>query len=202
MHMKSIACLIVCLFMLFGGGNQVFHPAMAQGEPLDPVINLTVKDEPLSDVLETIAQETGYRFNLTPQWEDHPVSATISNLPLEQGLKRLLRSLNHTIIWEADKTVTIKVYGKVTPGSSGGISFAAPPQPYQEEGEPSIEPDNEPPDGNEETTDSETDNQQEPQNIRDDETDNPADSRPAGANRPQAGAAIKKVASPRQPAKP
>jgi hypothetical protein len=40
----------------------------------------------------------------TANGRTHPVSATIDNLTLEQGLKRLLRSLNHTIIWEADKT--------------------------------------------------------------------------------------------------
>ena len=40
------------------------------------------------------------------------VSATIDHQPLEQVLKRLLRSLNYTILWEADKVVVIKVYGK------------------------------------------------------------------------------------------
>jgi type II secretory pathway component GspD/PulD (secretin) len=202
MLMEPIARLIVCLCMLFVSGNIVIQPAMAQGKPMDPVINLTVKDEPLADVLETIAQETGYQFNLSPQWEDHPVSATINNLPLEQGLKRLLRSLNHTIIWEANKTVTIKVYGKVTPGSSGGISFAAPPQTYQEEDEQSIEPDDEQPAENEETTDRESDNPPESIDRQNQETDGPEDAQPARAGRPPAGAAIKKATSPRQPIKP
>ena len=90
--------------------------------------------------LETITRDTGYRFNLNRSWQDHPVSATIGNLPLEKGLKRLLRSLNYTIIWESDKLVTIMVFGKTEPGSSGpAISFQSPPQTYQEEIEPTAE---------------------------------------------------------------
>ena len=178
MNSKSIVRLIVCMLILFGCHTILILPAMAQGEPTDPVINLVVKDEPLSDVLDSIARETGYHFNLTPQWEDYPVSATINNLPLQQGLKRLLRSLNHTILWEADQTVTIKVYGKVVPGNSGGVSFAAPPQSYEEQEEPSVEVDNEPPDENEETIDRENDTQQESLNAPNDETDTPPDDRP------------------------
>ncbi len=104
--------------------------AMAQEKEADPVISLTVKDEPLADVLDTISEETGYQFHLSPAWQSHPVSATIINLPLEKGLKRLLKSLNHTIIWESDHTIVIKVFGKSEKGSStNAISFSQPPQP-------------------------------------------------------------------------
>lgn len=132
MKYKLIACLIVCLGMFYGGGKPILPVAMAQEQPSDPVISLTVKDEPLIDALDTIAGQTGYRFDLTPQWQDHPVSATIADLPLEQGLKRLLRSLNHTILWDDNRTVIIKVYGRIIPGSSRGISFAPPPRPEPE----------------------------------------------------------------------
>ncbi len=61
-------------------------------------------------------------------------------MKLEQGLKRLLRSLNHTIIWESDKIITIMVFGKSDPGRSGpAISYQSPPQTYPEETEPAAE---------------------------------------------------------------
>jgi hypothetical protein len=113
----------------------------------DPLISLTVHNEPLGDVLASLTRDTGYRFNLNRKWRTHPVSATIGNLTLEQGLKRLLRSLNHTIIWEADKTVTIMVIGKADPSRSGpAISFKAPPRSEPEETESSIETDEPPAD--------------------------------------------------------
>jgi len=156
--MKSVNRLIVCLFIIFGCAAEVIQPVLAQETPSDPIINVVAKDEPLIDILDEIAQDTGYRFTLTPQWEDHAVSANIKNLTLEQGLKRLLRSLNYTILWEADKTVTIMVYGKANPDRSGGVSFAAPPHPTPSEDAPPIESAEQPLDEHEDTVDSGADN--------------------------------------------
>ena len=141
--MKPIFRLIVCFFWFVGGA--AIHPADAQDATADPLISLTAQNKPLGDVLDTITRDTGYRFNLNGKWKAHPVSATINGLPLEKGLKRLLRSLNHSIVWESDKIVTITVFGKADPGDSGGaISFSSPPQIYQEENEPAAEAEPEP----------------------------------------------------------
>jgi hypothetical protein len=135
--MKILFPLIFCL-LAFGG--LAVQRVPAQEPAAEPLINLTVRNEPLGDVLETITRDTGYRFKIQRRWADYEVSATLHDLPLEQGLKRLLRSLNHTIVWEADKTVTIKVFGKVEPGDSGAAnSFSAPP-PNPEETQPAPEP--------------------------------------------------------------
>ncbi|MBR9985529.1 MAG: hypothetical protein KFF68_06430, partial [Desulfosarcina sp.] len=68
------------------------------------------------------------------------VTATINGLALEKGLKRLLRSLNHSIVWESDKIVTITVFGKADPvNTDSATSFPSPPQTYQEEIEPATE---------------------------------------------------------------
>jgi hypothetical protein len=145
--MKTIFCLILCLLAILSSVSVALHPAVAQKVTADPLISLTVHNEPLGDVLASLTRDTGYRFNLNRKWRTHPVSATIGNLTLEQGLKRLLRSLNHTIIWEADKTVTIMVIGKADPSRSGpAISFKAPPRSEPEETESSIETDEPPAD--------------------------------------------------------
>ena len=136
--MKPIFYLLFCFFCSVGG--VAIHPAMAQDATADPLISLTVQNEPLGDVLETITQDTGYRFNLNGKWKEHPVSATLNDLPLEKGLKRLLRSLNHSIVWESDKIVTITVFGKADASNAdSAISFSSPPQTYQEENEPVAE---------------------------------------------------------------
>lgn len=134
--MKPTAFLIICLMV---ATCITVQPALAL-DTTEPRISVTAANQPLGEVLDNITGDTGYRFNLNERWEDYPVSATIRNLPLEQGLKRLLRSLNHTIIWESDKVVTIMVYGKVEPGNTApGISFAQPPQEVPEEPEPAAE---------------------------------------------------------------
>jgi len=137
--MKLHFCMLVCLLSALGGAL-ILLSAVA-GETAEPRITLTAANQPLGEILDNITGETGYRFNLNDRWEEYPVSATIRNLPLEQGLKRLLRSLNHTIIWESDKVVTIKVFGKAEAGDTTGpsISFAAPPQEVPETPEPAAE---------------------------------------------------------------
>lgn len=131
---------MVCIFCVVG--SAAIQPAMGQETGADPTITLTVQNEPLGEVLDEIARETGYRFVLNPKWQDHPVSAAIAGLPMEQGLKRLLRSLNHTIVWESDRLITIQVFGKAEPIRSGpAVSFSAPPQPELNEAEPPVEPD-------------------------------------------------------------
>ena len=142
--MKPILCLLLCVTILLSGSGPAVHQAVALEATPDPVISLSVTDKPLDEALEDISRKTGYRFNLNGQWQDHPVSATFTDLPLEQGLKRLLRSLNHTIIWEANRTVTIVVYGKAESGKTGAVSFSAPPNPEPEEAEVFIEPEQEP----------------------------------------------------------
>lgn len=136
--MKPISCILICFLCL--AGRAAIHPVMAQDASTDPLITLKVNNTLLVDVLETITRDTGYRFSLNGQWKDHPVSATITNLPLEKGLKRILRSLNHSIVWESEKIVTITVFGKTDSRSNdNAISFASPPQTVQEEAEPSAE---------------------------------------------------------------
>ncbi len=126
--MNTITYSIIGLVLFFGLGNSTIAPAFAQDSPPDPVISLSVKNEPLIEALNAITDQSGYQFELSEEWRNHPVSASINSLPLEQGLKRLLRSLNHTILWEEDNVVNIRVYGQAALKPSGGISFASPPR--------------------------------------------------------------------------
>jgi hypothetical protein len=126
--MKTIIPFILW-FLLFIGNDIAVNPVSATDSVTYPVIKLTVNNQPLGEVLGAITAETGYEFNINEQWESHPVSATIDNLPLEQGLKRLLRNLNHTIIWDSNQIITIMVYGNTDSTSHHSrISHAAPPR--------------------------------------------------------------------------
>jgi hypothetical protein len=125
--MKPVSILIIGLIGLLG--SVLAAPSLAADASDEPLFSLTADAEPLGDLLHEIARQTGYQFTLDGQWQDHPVSAAITNLPLEQGLKRLLRSLNHTIIWDSDRHITIMVFGKADPvRPSTAVSYGAPPQ--------------------------------------------------------------------------
>ena len=133
--MKPAAYFILCLLTAVGAIGS--NPAAAIDASDEPRITLSVTNQPLGDVLDALTGETGYLFNINDRWDDYPVSAVVRDLPLEQGLKRLLRSLNHTILWEADNVVTIMIYGEVDPaGSDSAIAFPSPTKEAVEAFEP------------------------------------------------------------------
>jgi hypothetical protein len=79
----------------------------------EPNISLKVENQPLGEVLKKIASDTGFKIKLNKQWSIYPVNASIEDMPLHQGLKLILRGLNHAIIYESDKSIKIVVYEEV-----------------------------------------------------------------------------------------
>jgi hypothetical protein len=105
--------------------------------PPEPIITLTLTNETLGVALDTISRQAGVRINLDPRWKNHPVSADLKGMPFEKALKRLLSSLNHTIVWQAEDAITIMVFGESERAAPGqAVSFAAPPQEVPEDLEP------------------------------------------------------------------
>lgn len=85
----------------------------------DELISLTVKDEPLGDVLYKVSLATGYEISLDNKWENHRVTASLEEVPLHRGLKRILKNLNSAIIYVSSKKIKIIIYdGSVSEGTS------------------------------------------------------------------------------------
>jgi len=138
--MKTLFYLAIGIGILAVLGFLEGRPTAAQETTKEPLITVTAANQPLGEVLDQITGETGYQFSLDPKWENHRISATLRDVPLERGLKRLLRSLNHTIIWESDNIVTIVVYGNSESGQDqGAVSFAPPPREIPAEPERELE---------------------------------------------------------------
>jgi hypothetical protein len=116
-----IALAVVCI--------ETIDAAAAQPSPREPIVSLTATNLPLGEALATLSRDTGYRFSLNSQWTTHPVSVNFSGIPLEEALNRLLRNLNHSIVWESEDSIRIMVYGtSEAAGSPQAVTFAAPPQ--------------------------------------------------------------------------
>ena len=94
-------------------------------------ITLKVTNEPLSVALNTIANSSGYRILVDPQWSGSRVSASFDHIELEKGLKRLLKDFDHAIVFESDRTIRIIIYGKT--GASAGASPGPPYLPLPDE---------------------------------------------------------------------
>lgn len=120
-------------------------PATAgQPQSSEPLISITAVNEPLGQVLDKIGAAIKYTFKIDEQWQDHPVTISVDDIPLNEGLKRILVSLNHAIIYENDTTVKIAILvdDDNTPGGS------VPDRSYRGSADPIPFPDRmpEPPD--------------------------------------------------------
>lgn len=102
-------------------------PTSGQESAQEPYISLSLLNQSLGEVLNKIAQDTGYTFELKDEWKSYPVNASIQNLPLSQALKRILTSLNHAIIYESEKKIHILVYGKADARERDSHPVQSPP---------------------------------------------------------------------------
>jgi len=78
----------------------------------EELISLTVKDEPLGDVLYKVSMATGYDISLDNKWQNYRVTASLEQVPLQKGLKRILKNLNSAIIYVSSKKIKIIIFDK------------------------------------------------------------------------------------------
>jgi hypothetical protein len=78
----------------------------------EELISLTVKNEPLGDVLYKVSMATGYDISIDDKWQNYRVTASLEDVSLHRGLKRILRNLNSAIIYVSSKKIKIIIYDK------------------------------------------------------------------------------------------
>jgi hypothetical protein len=108
------AVVLICL-----GTVALTGPALTSsaGEATDaeggPVISLDVKEKPLDKVLEIVSEASGYEIILEGAWEDLTVSVKLEKASLEETLRRALRNVNHTAVWdEEEKRISLFVFAE------------------------------------------------------------------------------------------
>jgi hypothetical protein len=111
-----LALLCLILPKLSAGGHE-----SNMGEEL---ISLTVKDEPLGEVLYKVSVATGYDIVVDNKWRNYRVTASLEDVSLHKGLKRILRNLNSAIIYVSNKKIRIIIYDKISPEKASSAPVA------------------------------------------------------------------------------
>ncbi len=109
-------CLTVVSVML-----PIASSAGKEPDTADELFSLTVKDEPLGEVLKKISMATGYEISLDNKWQSYRVTASLEAVSLHKGLKQILRNLNSVIIYGSSRAIKIIIYDKTAPE---GVSSA------------------------------------------------------------------------------
>jgi hypothetical protein len=104
--------IFICLGMLIMGGAQA--RSLVSGSEIEkPLFSLDVRKMPLEQVLDEISERSGYDIVLRGEAgeENLPISLKLEDVTLDEMLRRVLRELNHTALWdEAEKKILLSAY--------------------------------------------------------------------------------------------
>jgi type II secretory pathway component GspD/PulD (secretin) len=138
----AVAVLLLMLSAMVPAG-------WAGAEVPERLISLEMQQRPLKEVLQRIAGQTGYTFIFDSAWSNLPVSVRLEKAPLQTGLRRILSSVNHALVYLPDRTIKITIT-ESTPPQGGGPAAAGPararrptappPPPPAQEPEPPAAP--------------------------------------------------------------
>jgi hypothetical protein len=90
-------------------------------------LSVNVKETSLLEVARDIEKQSGIWFRGDETFFQEKVSVTFSNLPFEEGLKRILTNLNYSLIFDAkNKVAGVMVMGEGTPAVAQPARPGAP----------------------------------------------------------------------------
>jgi hypothetical protein len=81
----------------------------------ETVFSIEFQDKPLKRALTEISWITGYSFLMNREYAEYRITANLQDVTIHQGLKELIGDLNHTIIYEPDKTISLIIYAQSPP---------------------------------------------------------------------------------------
>jgi hypothetical protein len=103
-----------------------------QGEPLvsiqDNRLNATLDRVPLRDVLAALVSEAPFTISVKGEVETEPISISLHDVELDQGLRRLLRGTSYAMTYEAGsaspdqpRLVELTVFGSVKAAANSDV---------------------------------------------------------------------------------
>ena len=112
--------LVMFCYFIVAGAAEKGHTLIFKGDTFTAIL----EKEPLKNILEEIRRETGIRFRIAESESDERVSVQFENLTLKEGLRRILRTMNYSLLFDRNDNLTgAFIFGKVS-RKSGEINFA------------------------------------------------------------------------------
>ena len=132
--MKKRAFSIRCGFLVIAPFLCLF--ALASAQAADPVtvkdglLSVNLKDNSLLEVARDIEKQSGVWFRGDETLFQEKISVTFNDLPIEEGLKRILSNMNYSLMFDAkNKVAGVMVMGEGKPASAQpGRPGAQPPK--------------------------------------------------------------------------
>ena len=103
------AILVIFYYPIVFGGSEENNTLVFQGKTFTAFL----EDESLKNVLEKFQKETGIWFQASESELNESVSVQFANLSIQEGLKRILRTMNYSFLFDQDNNlVGAFIFGK------------------------------------------------------------------------------------------
>ena len=99
--------------------------ASTKGAKID-VVSLSVKNEPLKKVLDSISRLTDRKITVSERWEKWSVTVSLDQVTLDRALNRIIGELNHAIIYGADDKIFITILSESKSNIFNSKKFDSP----------------------------------------------------------------------------
>lgn len=132
--MKKRTMTIRCAFLAILSALGLFSFTPTQAADLvavkDGLLSVDLKDASLLEVARDIEKQSGVWFRGDETLFQEKISVTFSDLPLEEGLKRILTNLNYSLMFDTgNKVAGVMVMGEGKPaGTQPGRPGTTPPR--------------------------------------------------------------------------
>jgi len=112
--MSLRASVILCFILAFFASQNAFCADAVSVK--DGLLSVNLKETSLLDVARDIEKQSGVWFRGDETLFEEKISVTFNDLPLEEGLKRILTNLNYSLMFDAENKVAgVMVMGEGTP---------------------------------------------------------------------------------------
>jgi hypothetical protein len=129
--MKKILAAFMGIFFIFAGFPALSEAGKADIKFKDEMISADIQNAPLKEVTEKIGKEKGIWFKGEESLFEEKVSVRFTDIPLEEGLKRILGKLNHSMVFDKKSNVRgILIVGK-SAGAGKPVAMYQPAEPPQ-----------------------------------------------------------------------
>jgi len=104
------AILVIFYYPIVFGGSEESNTLVFQGKTFTAIL----EDDSLKNVLEKFQKETGIWFKAPESELNERVSVQFANLSIQEGLKRILRTMNYSFLFDqSNNLMGAFIFGKV-----------------------------------------------------------------------------------------
>jgi len=130
----TLSCLIIGLLLSLSHITAIAEQGKIRLEFKDQNLSADIEETPLKAIIEKIKKQKGIWFKGKESLLTEKVSVRFKDLPIQDGLKQILSTLNYSLIFDKQNSLIGVIVLEKSKGvkKRGKVKTVAPPKPVPE----------------------------------------------------------------------